>query len=78
MPFSLDFSQLPGQDPGFDMNETQNGLKALFDRAVEIESVEDRTAYLDQACDGDAELRNRIDALLKAYEDAGSFLQSPP
>src|SRR5262249_48981141 len=35
---------------------------------------EERAAYLDAACGGDAELRRRVEALLAAHDDAGSFL----
>ncbi|HEY3964614.1 MAG TPA: protein kinase [Planctomycetaceae bacterium] len=53
------------------------GVKALFDRALEIESLQERQAYLEQACAGDAVLRNKVETLLKAYDDAGSFLEPP-
>src|SRR4029077_10968162 len=34
-------------------------------------------AYLDRACEGDAALRSRIDALLVAHQDVGDFLEEP-
>src|SRR4029077_789875 len=34
-------------------------------------------AYLDGACAGDEELRRRVEALLAAHDEAGSFLQRP-
>jgi serine/threonine protein kinase len=52
-------------------------VKAIFDRAVEIESPDERLHYLVRECGNDAELRERIDALLSAYEQAGSFLEKP-
>ncbi|MEK7330512.1 MAG: serine/threonine-protein kinase, partial [Candidatus Eisenbacteria bacterium] len=36
-----------------------------------------RTAFLDQACDGDAELRALVEALIRADESAGAFLDRP-
>jgi tetratricopeptide (TPR) repeat protein/tRNA A-37 threonylcarbamoyl transferase component Bud32 len=36
-----------------------------------------RAAYLDEASSGDAELRQRVEELLKAGEEAGGFLTSP-
>jgi hypothetical protein len=36
-----------------------------------------RAAFLDDACAGDAALRQRIEELLQASEEAGGFLQSP-
>jgi serine/threonine protein kinase/tetratricopeptide (TPR) repeat protein len=51
--------------------------KAVFDRAHEITAPEERHAYLDEACGDNAELRQRVEALLRAYEEAGSFLDKP-
>jgi serine/threonine protein kinase len=51
--------------------------KAIFDHAHEITDFQQRRTYLDQACDGNAELRQQVEALLAAYEQAGRFLQQP-
>jgi eukaryotic-like serine/threonine-protein kinase len=59
------------------MAQAQSSVKSLFDAAVEIESTVERGAYLDQACGDDRELRRKVDALLLAYLNAGSFLESP-
>jgi WD40 repeat protein/serine/threonine protein kinase len=53
-------------------------LKAVFDHALEIESAVDRKAYLDQACADDPDARQKVEALLAAYQEAGSFLESGP
>jgi serine/threonine protein kinase/Flp pilus assembly protein TadD len=53
-------------------------VKAVFDRAVEMASKAERQAYLDEACAAAPELRQKVEALLQAYEEAGSFLESPP
>src|SRR4051794_24347523 len=39
--------------------------------------AEKRAAYLDEACAGDAALRERVENLLRAGEEAGFFLQQP-
>src|ERR1017187_4122514 len=39
--------------------------------------VGERAAYLDQACAGDAALRQRIEELLQASDEAGNFLENP-
>ena len=39
--------------------------------------VEEHAAYLDAACAGDAALRQRVEELLRAGEEAGEFLQDP-
>jgi len=48
----------------------------IFNAALEVAPAE-RGAYLDQACAGDAALRQRVEELLKAVEEAGDFLESP-
>jgi WD40 repeat protein/serine/threonine protein kinase len=59
------------------MGKSSPSVKAVFDRALEIESASDRKAYLDETCADAPELRQRVEALLDAYEDAGSFLERP-
>jgi serine/threonine protein kinase/tetratricopeptide (TPR) repeat protein len=49
----------------------------LFMAALPIEDAAERSAYLDRACAGDTVLRQRVEALLAAFEHAGSFLQQP-
>jgi WD40 repeat protein/serine/threonine protein kinase len=52
-------------------------VNELFLKAVEIASPREREAFLDQACAGDADLRAKVEALLRAGEQAGSFLEAP-
>jgi serine/threonine protein kinase/tetratricopeptide (TPR) repeat protein len=59
------------------MNQPALTAKAVFDHAHEIGSPAERKAYLDEACAGDSELREKVEALLRAYEEAGSFLEKP-
>jgi eukaryotic-like serine/threonine-protein kinase len=37
-----------------------------------------RAAYLDRACGGDAELRQKVEALLRGHDDVGDFLEHSP
>ncbi len=53
-------------------------VKEIFDHAHEVRSAAERRAYLDQACAGQPGLRQKVDDLLRAYDEAGSFLESPP
>jgi WD40 repeat protein/serine/threonine protein kinase len=46
---------------------------AVFSAARRLPAA-DRAAYLDQTCAGDQKLRQRVEELLRASEDAGSFL----
>lgn len=48
----------------------------IFNAALELPEVE-RVAYLDRVCANDPALRQRVEQLLKAGEDAGAFLESP-
>jgi serine/threonine protein kinase/Tfp pilus assembly protein PilF len=59
---------MPGWDP--EAND-------LFLRAREIGVPEDRQRFLDEACAGKPELRARVDGLLRAGAEAGSFLEQP-
>src|SRR5436305_13599647 len=59
------------------MSQPAVTAKAVFDHAHEIGSRAERQAYLDQACAGAPELREKVEALLRAYEEAGSFLEKP-
>jgi eukaryotic-like serine/threonine-protein kinase len=59
------------------MEKQLPSVKAVFDRALEIESLAERKAYLDRACVESLEVRQKVEALLRAYADAGSFLESP-
>src|SRR5262245_52663212 len=52
-------------------------LRELFSKAVECQGANQQAAYLDQACQGDVELRAQLDELLDAQREAGSFLQEP-
>ncbi|MGA3182532.1 MAG: serine/threonine-protein kinase [Verrucomicrobiota bacterium] len=47
----------------------------VFNAALELPAAE-RVAYLDQACAGDVALRQRVEELLQAGDEAGAFLAS--
>lgn len=49
---------------------------ALFDAALDLEAGE-RVAFLDQACEGDTQLRADVLRLLRAHDRAGAFLTEP-
>ncbi|MHC4563824.1 MAG: protein kinase domain-containing protein [Planctomycetota bacterium] len=52
-------------------------VRAVFLGALEKTTEADRAAYLNQACVDNAELRARVEALLKAHEAAAGFLKPP-
>ncbi|HEX7618469.1 MAG TPA: serine/threonine-protein kinase, partial [Verrucomicrobiae bacterium] len=49
---------------------------AVFGAARQLPASE-RAAYLEQACAGDAALRQRVEELLQASDEAGNFLENP-
>jgi serine/threonine protein kinase len=49
----------------------------LFIAAVQKDDLAERSAYLDRACAGDPALRERLEVLLRAHDQAGGFLQPP-
>ncbi len=59
------------------MNPAESDLKAIFCGALERAAGPERSAYLDEACRGDATLRRQVQTLLKAHDEAGGFLGSP-
>src|SRR2546426_1745054 len=49
----------------------------LFAAAIEL-PVAERAAYLDRACSGDVDLRQRVEGLLKEHDDLGDFPEKRP
>src|ERR1017187_4765814 len=58
------------------MTEPPDREVAVFNAARRL-PVGERVAYLDKACAGVAALRQRVEELLHASEEAGAFLESP-
>jgi serine/threonine protein kinase/Tfp pilus assembly protein PilF len=48
-------------------------VEAVFEQALEL-ATDKRTAFLQQSCGGDQELRAEVESLLKAHANAGSFI----
>jgi serine/threonine protein kinase len=59
-------------DPAF-----RERIETVFHAARQRPAGAERAAYLDGACDGDADLRSRVDALLAADDEAEDFLEDP-
>jgi serine/threonine protein kinase len=53
-------------------------LDDVFCAAIELTAPAERAAYLDQVCGGDVEMRRRVERLLAAHTQAGSFLAARP
>jgi serine/threonine protein kinase len=52
--------------------------EAIFLAALEYKTPEERLAYVDRACAGNLELRNRMLELLQSHESQGPFDAIPP
>src|SRR5262245_4560238 len=50
-------------------------LLSVFSQALECQSAADQSAYLDGACRDNADLRARVEGLLRAHERAPNFLE---
>src|SRR5262249_23310777 len=59
------------------MPEHQPQVDEVFDEALRRAAGQDRARYLDEVCGGDLELTRRVERLLKAVSEAGSFLETP-
>ena len=59
------------------MTTEQKDEEAIFKAAFKLKSPTEQMAYLKRACGNDTDLLARVKALLKAHEEAGSFLEVP-
>ncbi len=59
------------------MSEKQKDVNMVFLEVVERPTARERAAHLDEVCRDDAALRAELESLLKAYEEAGGFLEAP-
>ncbi len=59
---------------GYAMKDASPEMLSLFCGALERSSADERAGYLAAACGQNVELRERIEALLRAHEQAGVFL----
>ena len=58
------------------MNDAEQREEALFEGALKL-SAGERASYLDKSCAGDADLRQRVETLISAFERAGGFMNQP-
>jgi hypothetical protein len=50
----------------------------VFLAALALNSAEERNGYLDEACRGKPELRQRAERLLRKHQQAVNLLEEPP
>jgi eukaryotic-like serine/threonine-protein kinase len=58
------------------MNLPDPRAREIFEHAVEIESPDEQTAFVEQACDGDPLLLVAVEQLLKANRDATGLMEN--
>src|SRR5262249_13497174 len=70
---------LKGETPweGHAMPVDPKRVQSVFLAAAETADSVARAAVLDRECGDDAELRRRVEALLRAHDDSGSLLDQP-
>jgi hypothetical protein len=71
-PFGFDFSYGMVDNRICPMSESQNREISVFAAALDL-PADQLDAYLDQACAGNTELREQVEALLRVHDDAGTF-----
>ncbi len=59
------------------MNAQDHQAKTIFLNALEIDSPDERSDYLDGQCGNDKELRGEVEVLLMEHDELGSFLEVP-
>ncbi|MAC52787.1 MAG: hypothetical protein CME31_09610 [Gimesia sp.] len=59
-------------------NVNPQSVEGLFLVALEKKTPAERAAFLEEMCGDNREQRRRVEALLLAYDDAGSFLEKSP
>ena len=60
------------------MNDAVEHLMTIFSVALDCGTEEERGAYLNRACADHPGLRERVEALIRAYARGGNFLGVPP
>jgi serine/threonine protein kinase len=60
------------------MTDADRHLMTVFGEVLDCSSADEVRAHLDRCCGKDAEMRAKVEALLRAHQQAGSFLQPPP
>ncbi len=57
------------------MSKLSNNAREIFLKAIEGHQPDDWSGYLDEACGDDADLRDRVEKLLRAHQDLGTFAE---
>src|SRR5262249_58313898 len=63
--------------PGAAVSADEPTIRAVFFAALEKATPAERSAYLDEACAGDADLRQEVEVLLRAHDRPDPLLDQP-
>ncbi len=58
------------------MNDNPNRARQIFQRAIEIADLRQRLEFIDAECRENIELRDQVNALIAAHDDATGILES--
>ena len=58
------------------MSDAEQREEAIFEAALQLPANQ-RAAFLEKECAGDADLRRQVESLLGAFERAGRFMTQP-
>jgi eukaryotic-like serine/threonine-protein kinase len=75
--FRFDFQRQRKNDAHDSMNDFPNRDVEVFTEALQL-PADERTAYLERVCGGDAKLRQKVEALLHTHDHVGDFLEQSP
>ena len=59
------------------MSQEPRDIKVIFSEALEKQTDNERSAYLTEVCGNNANLREKVEKLLRAHNEAGDFLEAP-
>ncbi len=63
--------------PDTPTSERWRQIEELYHAALELR-LEEREAFLDEACAGDEELRREVVSLIASHNQAETFISAPP
>jgi len=59
------------------MDKSKNSLRAIFNEAIELPAGPERGAFLTRACEGNNDLRGRVEELIEAHDRVEGFMDDP-
>src|SRR5262249_47383 len=74
--WTLSSGPVPFHGDGTYVGRLAMNIETVFAAAAQ-KAQSERAAFLDEACGADAELRRKVERLLKVHDVAGDFLESP-